>query len=155
MHKHNGRGAPAFALALFAVILTCILGLVVLGTRLYGGLVDSRSQNEAGRATLRYLSTALRGGDCAGGVAVRPGPEGGMLVLADEENGYETRIYLLDGWLVEETGPLGGEYDVESAQPVAQETEFVPEFVREGLLRVTTSRGEVIAALRSGEGGAP
>ena len=50
MHRSSGRATPAFSLALFVLMLGCILWLTALGAGLYGSLEASRTANEQTRA---------------------------------------------------------------------------------------------------------
>ena len=102
MHRSSGRATPVFSLALFVLMLGCILWLTALGAGLYGSLEASRTANEQTRAALGSLVARVRSGDAAGAVRLDSGPEGDMLVLTEQESGYEFRIYLADGWLMEQ-----------------------------------------------------
>lgn len=55
MHRSSGRATPAFSLALFVLMLGCILWLTALGAGLYGSLEASRTANEQTRAALGSL----------------------------------------------------------------------------------------------------
>ncbi len=152
-HKDPGRWSPFFAMALFTLLLCCILGLVILGSGLYGSLVESQAANNSARASLRYLATSVRAADRENAVAIRPGPEGDALILTDPDSGYETRIYLLGGQLVEEFSPAGSDFLPENGQPITSCQQFDPQFVSPQLLQVETDEGTVRIALRSAQGG--
>ena len=106
------------------------------------------------RATLGYLVTRVRSSDAAGAVRVEEGPEGDMLILADRDSGYETRIYLYDGWLMEQLCAAGADTDPAAAQQVAQADSFSVQWARSALLRLTVDGKTADAALRSAGGGA-
>ena len=80
-HKEPGRLAPLLAMALFGLMLACVLGLMALGSGLYGSVTRSMTANNATRASLRYLTTSVRAADTASGLRLEDGPEGVMLVL--------------------------------------------------------------------------
>jgi len=151
--QKEGPGA-GFALALFALLLGCILALVVLGGGLYERLARSQQENGAARTAAGYLTTRVRAADREGAVRLEEGPQGPVLMLAEapEEGGYELRIYLYEGWLVEDYAPAGSAFAPEQAQLVAQSSRFEPEFAAPGLLRIETGQGDALIALRSGEG---
>ena len=65
MHRSSGRATPAFSLALFVLMLGCILWLTALGAGLYGSLEASRTANEQTRAALGSLVARVRSGDAA------------------------------------------------------------------------------------------
>lgn len=155
MHRSSGRATPAFSLALFALMLGCILWLTALGAGLYGQLEASRSANEQTRAALGSLVTRVRAGDAAGAVRLGSGPEGDMLILTDRDSGYEFRLYLADGWLVEQFCAADAATDPAAAQQLAQAREFTAQWAGPALLRLTVDGSTAEAALRSAEGGAP
>lgn len=152
MNKQTGRGAGGFSLALFALLLACLLALVLLGGGVYGAVAAGQRANNGARAALGYLATQVRAADQAGAVGLAQGPEGQALVLAQPQVGYETRIYLSGGWLVEEYCPAGAPFDPGRGTQVAQSGTLQLEFTRPGLLRIQTDAGTAQVALRS-EGG--
>lgn len=154
MRRSSGRATPAFSLALFALMLGCILWLTALGAGLYGRLAASRSANEQTRAALSSLVTRVRSGDAAGAVRLDNGPEGDMLVLTDRDSGYEIRIYLADGWLVEQLCAADAATDPAAGQHLAPAQEFTAQWASPALLRLTVDGKTADAALRSAEGGA-
>ena len=154
MHRSSGRATPAFSLALFMLMLGCILWLTALGAGLYGSLEASRTANEQTRAALGSLVARVRSGDAAGAVRLDSGPEGDMLVLTEQESGYEFRIYLADGWLMEQFCAADAATDPEAAQPLAPAQEFTAQWAASALLRLTVDGKTADAALRSAEGGA-
>ena len=154
MHRSSGRATPAFSLALFVLMLGCILWLTALGAGLYGSLEASRTANEQTRAALGSLVARVRSGDAAGAVRLDSGPEGDMLVLTEQESGYEFRIYLAQGWLVEQFCAADAATDPAAAQPLAPAQEFTAQWAAPALLRLTVDGKTADAALRSAEGGA-
>lgn len=142
-----------FSLALFVLMLGCVLMLAMFGARVYGALTESQNRNKATRASLSYVAAHLRAADKTGAISVEPGPQGDALVLSDieKDTGYETRIYVYDGQLVEEYTAEQNEFDPESAQAIAQTDTFT---VTEegGLVTVTTDQGSVRVFLHTGEG---
>lgn len=154
MHRSSGRATPAFSLALFVLMLGCILWLTAMGAGLYGSLEASRTANEQTRAALGSLVARVRSGDAAGAVRLDGGPEGDMLVLTEQESGYEFRIYLADGWLMEQFCAADAATDPEAAQPLAPAQEFTAQWASPALLRLTVDGNTADAALRSAGGGA-
>lgn len=154
MRRSSGRATPAFSLALFALMLGCILWLTALGAGLYGRLAASRAANDQVRASLGSLVTRVRASDVAGAVRVEDGPEGDMLVLADAAGGYEIRVYLSGGQLLEQLCAPGADPDPEAAQPLAPAREFSARWAQPSLLRLTVDGVSADVALRSAGGGA-
>lgn len=154
MNSSQGRrlNSAPFSLALFVLMLGCVLLLAMFGAQVYGALTQSQNRNKAVRASLSYVAARLRTADEAGAVSVEPGPQGDALILSDigADTGYETRIYVYDGQLVEEYTAEQNEYDPASAQAVAQTDTFTVE--KDGnLFTVTTDRGTVRVYLHTGE----
>lgn len=154
MRRSFSQATPAFSLALFALMLGCILWLTALGAGLYGRLEASRSANEQTRAALGSLVTRIRSSDVTGAIRLDSGPEGDMLVLTDRESGYQFRIYLADGWLVEQFCSADAATDPADAQRLAQAREFTAQWVTSSLLQLTVDGNTADAALRSAGGGA-
>ena len=154
MHRSSGRATPAFSLALFVLMLGCILWLTALGAGLYGSLEASRTANEQTRAALGSLVARVRSGDAAGAVRLDSGPEGDMLVLTEQESGYEFRIYLADGWLMEQFCAADAATDPEAAQPLAPAQEFTAQWASPALLRLTVDKNTAHAPLPPPGGGA-
>ena len=154
MHRSSGRATPAFSLALFVLMLGCILWLTALGAGLYGSLEASRTANEQTRAALGSLVARVRSGDAAGAVRLDSGPEGDMLVLTEQESGYEFRIYLADGWLMEQFCAADAATDPETAQPLAPAQDYTALWASPALLRLRVAGNTADAALRSAGGGA-
>lgn len=146
MQEHAEKFAPAAALALYLVLLGTVLVLAGVGGRLYGVLSDSRAANDARRASLTYVAARLRAADAAGTVRVEGRPEGDALVL-DDGSGYETRLYLYNGALVEEYA-ADTDYRPAAAEKVADTRTFT--VVQDGARYIiTTDDGEVHVTLHS------
>lgn len=145
--KHTNTAAVG-AMALFVLMLSFVLAVVGFGAEVYRALTASQNRNNAGRAALSYLSARLRAADADGAVTIGRGPEGPALILA--EPGYETRIYLCDGALMEEYAATGSPLDPAAAQVVAHTDAFAVT-VEDGVYAVTTGEGTVRVRLHSGE----
>lgn len=125
MYTHATRPkdpAAACALALFGLLLGCMLALSAFGAQVYRALTAAQARNNASRAALSYVSARLRAADTAGAVALGAGPEGPALLLREE--GYETRIYLYEGCLVEEYAAAGSALAPQNAQIIARTGSF-------------------------------
>ena len=154
MYTHATRQkdpAAACALALFGLLLGCMLALSAFGAQVYRALTAAQARNNASRAALSYVSARLRAADTAGAVALGAGPEGPALLLREE--GYETRIYLYEGFLVEEYAAAGSALAPQNAQIIARTGSFSAAATG-GLYTVTTDAGTVQICLHSGEGSA-
>lgn len=145
------NSAP-FSLALFVLMLGCVLMLAVFGAQVYRALTESQSRNKAVRASLNYVAARLRGADERQAIRVAEGPEGDALVLADpgEDTGYETRIYVFEGRLMEEYAAEDSDFDPSAAQAVA-ETQTFSVTRAENLFTVVTDQGTISVYLHAGE----
>lgn len=155
MYKQRGKGIDSapFSLALFVLMLGCVLVLALFGAQVYGALTVSQNRNKAVRASLSYVAARLRAADEVQAISVEPGPQGDALILSDagEDTGYETRIYVYDGQLMEEYAAEESSFDPAAAQPVARTGAFTVT-MDDGLVTVTTDQGTVRVFLHTGEG---
>lgn len=154
MKKEPCQSTPFFAMALFAMMILCILGLILIGAGLYGRVVQSQNQNETQRSCLSYVVSRVAAANTAGAVFVEDGPEGDMLVLAEpgDDGEYETRIYVYDGFLCEEYGTADQDLNPEAAMKIGEDETFTLCWLEDDLLQVTTSSGSVKIAVHSGGG---
>lgn len=152
--KQNKKTAWShlYALVLFAIVLLTVLFLVRVGTGVYSTLVKNQASNNAARANLAYVAARVRAADARGAVQMKDGPEGTMLVLA-EEGGYETRVYLYRGSLMEEYASSAQACEPARASTLARTGTFDIRTLSQSLLEVVTDSGTVRVAVHSGIGG--
>lgn len=153
MRRKTRGGAPLAALA-FLPLLLCPLALAAFGGEFYRAVSGAYALHSAARAGLGYLCTRLRAADAAGAVRVVDGPQGDALLLADGGTGYETRIYLYDGALLEQYSSAESDFTPADAQPITETATFSA--TMEGnLVTLQTGEGTALVALHSeGEAGA-
>lgn len=153
MNKKDRQPQAVFSLALFVLMLGCVLALTMFGARVYRALTDSQARNQTARASLTYVAARLHAADERNGVRIEHGAQGDVLILGEEldNTGYETRIYLHEGMLLEDYCAVGSESDPDFAQRVAQTDSFTIT-VEGNLISVTTGEGTVCVCLHSGEG---
>ena len=143
-----------YTIGIAGLFLAGFFLLVLFGAQTYRNVVRSQNGNYQARSLLAYLSTCVKSGD-TGGVRVRQGETGPVLVVPDGDSGYALRIYQSDGKLLEDYAPLDAELRPDSAQIIGQTQTFSAE-EQSGLLLVTTDAGRVLLYLRSeGSGEAP
>ena len=138
-------------MALFAMVILVILGLVIMGTTTYRRTVEANNDANATRAALSYVATTAKSLDSADCCRVEQGAEGDVLVLTEDAEGvtYETRLYLHDGYLVEEYAEADSPLSPDDATRIARTDELDFKLGDGGLLTVTTSWGTEHVALRS------
>jgi len=103
MKMSKGKISGLMALLLFCVFAICILLTLLLGTEVYGGLVERDRLSHDRSLPLQYLSTRVRQADRQDGIAVEDFEGVDALVFREEYDGavYLTRVYCYDGWLWE------------------------------------------------------
>ncbi len=151
-NKH--RSLSVFTMALFATFMAIELIAIVIGTMGYRSIHAAQSAEQASSHVLGPIISAVRSNDAEDAVAVGQGPEGRSLVLvnAQDDSTYETRIYLYEGSLVEEYSLAGTAYTPAKATRIATTSTF--DFSYEnGLLSVFCDQGTARVALRSARGG--
>ena len=131
--------------------LGCFMALILFGTNIYRAVNASHIANNDRRSVLSYLLTVSRSDET--GMRVQTLPEGQMLVIADGDTGFGTRIYLHDGSLVEDYGRLDGQLYPDAAAVIGETDVFEIVPMKEDLLRITTASGTVYIHVRNPEGG--
>ena len=86
-------------LLLFGVFAVCVLSVLLTGADAYRRLTERDQSSYSRRTCVQYIATRVRQADRAEGVSVEPFGEGDALVLS--EDGYVTRVYHYDGYLME------------------------------------------------------
>lgn len=143
-------------LLLFGVFAVCVLSVLLTGARAYRRLTLRDQEAYRRRTCVQYIATRVRQGDLEGAVTVEPFGEGDALVMA--KDGYVTRVYWHDGWLMEM-------YAGEDVQLAPEDGEKIMELdglamsMDGGLLTVEVDGGDagtdtLRLSLRSGEGDA-
>lgn len=140
-----------------AAILGCMVVMVLIGALGYRSILESREKNRDLRLSLSFLRTQVKEHDCLMEIngestsAVEILQDGQILVLKETDgmNVYETRIYLYDGYLVEEYVKEGAGMNGDTAMKICRESLF--DVRQEGnLLHVTLSQGETDICLFAG-----
>lgn len=151
----NARSSPVglYVIGITALFLAGFLMLVIFGAQTYRHTVGVQSANNRARATLSYISAAVRASDAAGAVEVSDaglvdGTATRVLSLSDGDSGYQLRIYQSGDSLIEEYARSDAPLDP-SAGSVVGETEVYEVEMEGGLLRVTTDDGSILLHLRS------
>lgn len=143
-------------LLLFGVFAVCVLSVLLTGAKAYRRLTLRDQEAYRRRTCVQYIATRVRQGDLEGAVTVEPFGEGDALVMA--KDGYVTRVYWHDGWLMEM-------YAGEDVQLAPEDGEKIMELdglamsMDGGLLTVEVDGGDagtdtLRLSLRSGEGDA-
>ena len=144
------------ALLLFGVFAVCVLSVLLTGARAYRGLTRRDQAAFDRRSCVQYIATRVRQADIEGGVAVEPFGEITALALTSE--GFTTRVYCYDGWLMELYTAQDAELEPEAGERV-MELDSLELSLEDGLLTARIGRGgggtdTLQLSLRSGEEGA-
>lgn len=148
--KYSGR---VFTGLLFAVVVFVLFVALLFSITTYQVVNASRVNNDNHRLALSLAANSVRINDVAGAVGVGTGPEGKSLVLTEHIDGaaYETRIYALNGSIVQEYALADAPYTPDRAREVVV-SDIFDFYYTNGLLTIVTDQGTASVALRSQEG---
>lgn len=142
------------ALLLFGVFAVCVLSVLLTGARAYRRLMDRDRDSYSRRTCVQYIATRVRQADRLGGVSVEPFGDTNALTLT--EDGFVTRVYWHEGYLMELYAGEDAKLSPEDGERI-MEAESLSLSVRRGLLTVdvTGDSGRpdwLLLYLRSGRG---
>lgn len=125
---------------LIAVLFVVILVLVVFSAVSYQTSAGVRDDNNNTRAVLSYVTMAVKG---SAGSRISLGTRGGtdMLIIEEEDTGYEQRIWFQDGKVLEAYALTDEAPAPEEALTIGEAGEFVMSWKTEGLLEIRTDLG--------------
>lgn len=146
--KENSKEFSLMIMTAFFIM--SFLLLVIFGTGIYRNISVSREESSLSRTLSSYLHTASKMNEA--GIYSESKDGKLVLVIKDSDTGYGNRIYLHEGYLVEDFGKLDDQLYPDSALKIAQTSVFEIEKMNEDLLKVKTSDGDVYITLMEGEG---
>ena len=138
-----------YSIGIAALFLLGFFLLVVFGAQNYRGAVTAQHANDDSRVLLSYVSTCLSSCDEAGCVQIRKDGDSAVLVIADGDTGYASRLYPSNGRLEQSHDENDAPQDPQHAQTIAETGVFTVEEKAEGLLAVTTDAGTSYVYVRS------
>ena len=144
--KENGNEFSL--LIMMAFFILSFLLLVVFSTGVYRSIALSQEQSSLSRTLSSYLHTASTANEA--GIYYEQKEGKTVLVIRDELEGFGNRIYLSEGYLVEDYGRLEDKLHTQSATKIAANQTFLIEEVNEELLKITTDDGEVFISRMGG-----
>ena len=143
-----------FTIVLLAVFFIALMIMLASGVTMYRSVANDQLEANAMRIQAGLLTNTVHANDVAGAVGEGTGPEGRALVLtrvdADGDK-FETRLYLYQGEIVQETAMAGRPYAPERAEQLMDSSTFDFELA-DGLLVISTDHGDTAIALRSDQG---
>ena len=155
VRRSSGSFLGLYTIGVAALFLAGFFLLVVFGAQSYRNIVSVQSENNQNRELLGYFATCIGANDVRAGVYISESEYGPVLEIPDGESGYGIRIYCTEGELKETYASLGAILRPEQDASIGKTETFLPEFVEEDLLRVSTDAGSILIHLRSEESGAP
>ncbi len=158
MQKTERSLSTIAALLLFAVFAVGVLSVLLGGVGSYRRITERDENAYHDRTGVQYLMTKLRQAESpeAIGVASFGGGDALQITQMVDGEGFITRIYCYDGWLMELFTPIDGEFSPADGERVLSAASL--KLGREENLlelSLTDSDGKVIPlryALQSGEG---
>lgn len=146
----SGRqGTSLMLLVLYGLLIAALLVLVVSGARLYGGAVDAQNRHENQRGALAYIQSQANGMEA--GIALKEGPEGVMLCMAEPDSDFETRIYLYENALRTQLCGKDAPLLPEAGEKICALTDLSLSWASESLLRVCADGREAWIHCSGGE----
>ena len=140
MKKSERSIGDLISVITIAILFLVILLLVVFSAVSYQRAVDIQNGNDNSRALLSYVVTAVRNGG-TGRAALEERGGIPVLVLLDEDTGYEQQIFHTGGKVYEAYGKAGTQPDPEDALLIAETERFEMSWLREDLLEIRTDAG--------------
>ncbi len=154
MKKDGGSPLGLYTIGIAALFLAGFFLLVVFGAQSYRAAAASQEANMDTRALLAYFDTAVKADDSEGSVRIEDGlagADGQTLLIADGDTGYDVRVYLHEGRLLEEFAESGSDLMPDDANVIGETSRFEAQWLRDGgLLQVDTDAGRVYVTTRSG-----
>ena len=158
IREQKRKADTVLVLLLFGVFAVCILSVLLTSADAYRRLADRDEMSYDRRVASQYLSTRVRQGDVAGGVAVESFDGVDALVLREEIDGaaYETRVYCYEGYLRELFAESGVDFAAEDGEKILAAESMTLELEEQTITaEITDPTGQVQTLtlyLRSGEG---
>ena len=122
MKKKSHSISVLFMLVLFTVFAILSVLLIIIGSKVYGNIVDSQEKNGNGRNVLSYVTNKVRTAESEGQVFVEE--KDGIPVLVIGGNEQETLIFFKDGKLKEATISAGDDYNLHFGDVIAAVDDF-------------------------------
>lgn len=150
--KHHMDGL--LMLLLFGVFAACVLSVLLTGARAYRGLTERDQAAYDRRTCVQYIATRVRQGDVLDGLTVEP--FGDTTALCTTQDGYVTRVYWYDGYLMELYAGEDAELNPEDGERIMP-LESLRLSMEDGLLTAEIGVAEGVVdtlrlSLRSGKG---
>ena len=147
MSEKKTRNSGIYIIAITAFFLGCFLLLVIFGTGLYSNIAGRQSANNQERTVLAYLLTVTKMNEADISIE-KDETYGNVLIVEDTGTGYGNRIYISEGYLVEDYGRVDGALMPDYATRIGETSLFETEKISETLLKLETDQGDVFVHIR-------
>lgn len=148
--KARYSAASIFVVLMFAVLACALVAAFVSGAQTYRHIQNDSSHASQLRQSTTLLANAVRSADATQAVRQGEGPQGAALVLVEtlDSGSYETRLYLHDGWIVQEYVPAAAPVNPEGATRLVRSESFWFD-IRPDSIELGCDGGQTVVALRS------
>ena len=147
MTEKGRHSSGIYIIAITAFFLGCFLLLVVFGTGIYRSIASRQSANNQDRAVLAYLLTVTKMNE--NDIYINEDPDfGNVLIVEDAGTGYGNRIYINEGYLVEDYGRAEGALMPDYATRIGESSFLEAEMMDDDLYKLTTDHGSVFVHIR-------
>ena len=153
MKHRDSSPVGYYMIGIMALFMAGFLIMVVIGADSYQRTAGGQNGNMKTRAVLSYLVTCAKSNDTAGAFRVENQEGRQVLVMKDADTGYDLRIYLHEGKLVEDFAKAGSALRPEDASEIAATDTFEITELPGRVLSVRTDEGKVLLHMRSREVG--
>ena len=147
MSEKKTRHSGIYIIAITAFFLGCFLLLVVFGTGIDSNIARRQKANNQERTVQAYLLTVTKMNEADISIA-KDETYGNVLIVEDAGTGYGNRIYISDGYLVEDYGKVDGALMPDYATQIGESSHFETEKINENLLKLVTDQGSVFVHIR-------
>ncbi|MCR4632980.1 MAG: DUF4860 domain-containing protein [Erysipelotrichaceae bacterium] len=144
MKKNENKNELSLMIMMGFFIISFLL-LVLFGTKIYQSISKNEEESALSRTLSSYLHTASKMNEA--GIYTEEKEGKLVLVVKDGDTGFGNRIYLHEGYLVEDFGKLDDGLNASSALQIGETSLFEVEKISESLLKISTSDGQVYISL--------
>lgn len=147
MEKKNRSTGDFLSTMTIAILFLVIILLVVFSAVSYRNGTESKTANDNSRAVMSYVTTAVKDNQ---GSRVEIRNDGGTkgIAIIDDQAGFERRIFVKDGKLLEEYIKIGSGISPGNALVIGKVNSFDAAYAEKNLLRIRTDQGTSYVRIR-------
>lgn len=140
MEKKSRNIGDILSTITIAVLFLVIILLVVFSASAYRNGTESKNDNDNNRAILSYVVTAVKD-NITNKISIKDfgGVKG--IAIEDKDEGYERKIFVKDGKLMEEYSDSGSSVSADNALVIGKIKKFEPEYIEKNMMRIRTDIG--------------